>query len=94
VVTAEGGAAVALHGFNYFGFNNGQTAPDGLWVAGPSAAADLSTIIYQMRLLGFNLVSRAGAEARAGARAWAWWHPPQLLLPDNVHHAAGPSIRA
>jgi hypothetical protein len=48
---------VTLHGFNYFGFNNNNTAPDGLWVSGPSAAADLSTIIYQMQLLGFNTVS-------------------------------------
>lgn len=44
----------AIAGFGRFGFNNGQTAPDGLWAGGTAANTDFATIVYQLRLLGFN----------------------------------------
>jgi aryl-phospho-beta-D-glucosidase BglC (GH1 family) len=50
------GAVKKLKGFNYFGFNNGQTGPDGLWAGGVQAATDFSYIVYQMHALGFNAV--------------------------------------
>ena len=43
-------------GVNWFGFNNHQTMVDGLWVGGNSSATDFSSIIYKIKLLGFNSV--------------------------------------
>lgn len=50
------GVVKKLKGFNYFGFNNGQTGLDGLWAGGMQAATDFSYIVYQMHALGFNAV--------------------------------------
>lgn len=47
---------VTLRGINWFGFNNGQTTVDGLWAGGTSFATDFYTIVYKLRLLGFNSV--------------------------------------
>jgi aryl-phospho-beta-D-glucosidase BglC (GH1 family) len=46
----------AFHGVNWFGFNNGQTMVDGLWAGGSSFATDFSTILYKLKLLGFNSI--------------------------------------
>ena len=43
-------------GLNWFGFNNQQTMLDGLWVGGNSSATDFSSIVYKIKLLGFNSV--------------------------------------
>lgn len=49
------GRLVALHGFNYFGFNNGQTMLDGFW-GGPGLVNDFATVVHRQKLLGFNAV--------------------------------------
>lgn len=45
-----------IRGINWFGFENGQTSPDGLWIGGSSMATDLNTIAYRLKLMGFNSV--------------------------------------
>lgn len=47
---------VELRGINWFGFNNKQTMVDGLWVGGSSMATDFRTIVWRLKLLGFNAV--------------------------------------
>lgn len=47
---------VTIRGYTYMGFQNGQTAPDGLWAGGPAADTDFAYVIYQTRVLGFNAV--------------------------------------
>lgn len=47
---------VTLKGLNWFGFNNQQTMVDGLWSGGRASATDFSTIVFRMKLLGFNTI--------------------------------------
>jgi aryl-phospho-beta-D-glucosidase BglC (GH1 family) len=54
--TTTTNAAVQLHAYNWFGFNNGQTAVDGLWAGGIAYQTDFAWIIYQLQLLGFNAI--------------------------------------
>jgi aryl-phospho-beta-D-glucosidase BglC (GH1 family) len=56
LVNAATGAAVALRGLNWFGFNVGMGMVDGLWAGGHEAATDFALITYQIRLLGYNVV--------------------------------------
>ncbi|RYF08132.1 MAG: hypothetical protein EOO40_08025, partial [Deltaproteobacteria bacterium] len=49
------GKTVSLHGFNWFGFNNGGTMVDGVW-GGPAVGLDFATVAYRQQLLGFNAV--------------------------------------
>jgi aryl-phospho-beta-D-glucosidase BglC (GH1 family) len=51
-----GNKAFAFRGINWFGFNNKQTFVDGLWVGGSALGSDFATIVYKLRLLGFNSV--------------------------------------
>eukprot|EP00882_Tetradesmus_deserticola_P020519 GHRQ01022168.1.p1 GENE.GHRQ01022168.1~~GHRQ01022168.1.p1 ORF type:complete len:446 (+),score=144.07 GHRQ01022168.1:920-2257(+) len=59
LVTAAG-KEVQIHGVNWFGFNNGKTMVDGLdgenTVSHTWQSGDFATIVYQLRLLGFNAV--------------------------------------
>ena len=41
---------------NYFGFENGNTAPDGIWQGSVSITHDLVVVMRRFRLLGFNAV--------------------------------------
>lgn len=43
-------------GINWFGFNNDQTMVDGLWAGGSQMATDFNTIVYRIKLLGFNSI--------------------------------------
>jgi hypothetical protein len=43
---------VELRGVSWFGFNNAQGGPDGLWAGGSEAATDFGAIAYQLKLLG------------------------------------------
>lgn len=52
----NGELSTPIRGINWFGFENGQTSPDGLWIGGSSIATDMNTVIYRLRLLGFNAV--------------------------------------
>lgn len=45
-----------LRRLNYFGFENGNTAPDGIWQGSVSITHDLVTIMRRFRLLGFNAI--------------------------------------
>ncbi len=65
-VTTTTGAEVHFKAYNWFGFENGQTAPDGLWTGGSVYNTDFQHIVYQLQLLGFNAV-RLPFKFR-----WAW----------------------
>lgn len=43
-------------GINWFGFNNDQTMVDGLWSGGSQMATDFNTIVYRIKLIGFNSI--------------------------------------
>ncbi|KAI8101510.1 hypothetical protein M9435_001616 [Picochlorum sp. BPE23] len=47
------GNVVKIKGFNWFGFNNGQTMVDGLWSNDP-VSGDFATVVRRQKLLGFN----------------------------------------
>lgn len=51
-----GNKEFTFQGINWFGFNNEQTMIDGLWAGGTSMSTDFSTIVYRLKLLGFNSV--------------------------------------
>ena len=55
VILSYQGNVVELRGFNYFGFNNGQTMTDGLWSSDP-LTGDFATVAWRQKLLGFNAV--------------------------------------
>lgn len=44
---------------SWFGFNNAQGGPDGLWAGGSEAATDFGAIAYQLKLLGELLLLKA-----------------------------------
>jgi len=50
-VTVDGEKPVVMHGLNWFGFNNGMTALNGLWAGGKSGNSDFATIAYELQLL-------------------------------------------
>jgi len=50
------GRAFEFRGVNWFGFGNKQTMVDGLWIGGSSTASDFFSIVYRLKLLGFNSV--------------------------------------
>lgn len=51
------GQPLALKGINYFGFEtSGGSMVDGLWEAGSSITGDFATVVYRLKLLGFNAV--------------------------------------
>lgn len=50
------GQEVELKGFNWFGFNNQATMVDGLWSGSGPLASDFATVVYRLKLLGFNAV--------------------------------------
>ena len=49
----KSGNVVKIKGFNWFGFNNGQTMVDGLWSNNP-LSGDFATVVRRQKLLGFN----------------------------------------
>jgi aryl-phospho-beta-D-glucosidase BglC (GH1 family) len=55
-VEVASGQTVALKGYSWFGFNNGQTSVDGLWAGGCAYHTDFASVVYQMQLLGFNAI--------------------------------------
>ena len=51
------GLPFTIKGINWFGFENGQTNPDGLWGnVSDSIVADFVNVVWRMQLLGFNTV--------------------------------------
>ena len=51
----KSGKEIQLKGFNWFGFNNGQTMLDGLW-SNDALSGDFATVVRRQKLLGFNAV--------------------------------------
>ena len=51
----DDGNTIKIKGFNWFGFNNGQTMVDGLWSNNP-LSGDFATVVWRQKLLGFNAV--------------------------------------
>lgn len=49
----DDGNVVKIKGFNWFGFNNGQTMVDGLW-SNNALSGDFATVVWRQKLLGFN----------------------------------------
>ena len=58
LINVATGKPIFLAGVNWFGFDvpGGTTMVDGLWAGGSGLTADLSTVAYRLRLLGFNAV--------------------------------------
>ena len=51
------GNPLKMKGINYFGFETlGGSMVDGLWISGTSLTGDFATIVYRLKLLGFNAV--------------------------------------
>ena len=50
----DAGNPIHLHGFSWFGFNDGTDALGGLW--SNDSLADFATTVYRQKLLGFNAV--------------------------------------
>ncbi|KAI8468681.1 MAG: glycoside hydrolase superfamily [Monoraphidium minutum] len=50
------GQPVTIRGVNWFGFNVGMGAVDGLWAGGTDQATDFLEMVRQIRVLGFNAV--------------------------------------
>ena len=50
------GKPVFLMGINWFGFDCGATMTDGLWGGRDAMAQDFATVVYRIKLLGFNAV--------------------------------------
>src|SRR5947208_543484 len=55
IVDTEG-KCIELKGVNWFGFNNQSTMVDGLWNNSEGLSFDFATVVYRMKLLGFNAV--------------------------------------
>ncbi len=81
-VTNTTGAEVHFKAYNWFGFENGKTAPNGLWAGGGQVNTDFQYIVYQMRLLGFNAVRLPFKFRWAGA---AWSLSSSWMLPCTVN---------
>eukprot|EP00884_Botryococcus_braunii_P017417 jgi/Botrbrau1/4359/Bobra.105_2s0007.2 len=45
-----------VSGVNWFGFNNKQTMPDGLWIGSTDLTRDIGVALRRMKALGFNTV--------------------------------------
>ena len=45
-----------LQGLNWFGFETSATMVAGLWAGSSSLTQDFKTVVWRMRLLGFNAV--------------------------------------
>ena len=50
------GNVLNLIGLNYFGFDDGNTMLDGLWAGSDQLTLDFATVVYRIKLLGFNAV--------------------------------------
>jgi len=98
---AKDGATVHVKAVNWFGFNNRQTALDGLYSGGSAAGSDLASITWQLRLLGFNgvrlpfLFDDVLRRAPATGALLSWCDPttPQALAARAVDPDASEADR-
>ncbi|WIA18743.1 hypothetical protein OEZ85_003433 [Tetradesmus obliquus] len=56
IVAAGTDEQVQLRGINWFGYNVARQMVDGLNYGGADAQTDFATIVYQLRMLGFNII--------------------------------------
>ena len=55
-ITDYNGNVIAFKGLNWFGFDDGNTGPDGLWAGSTSLTQDFANIMLRIKALGFNAV--------------------------------------
>ena len=55
-VTDLDGNVIVFKGVNWFGFDDGNTGPDGLWAGSTSLTTDFANIVLRIKALGFNAV--------------------------------------
>ena len=55
-ITDLDGNALVFKGLNWFGFDDGNTGPDGLWAGSTSTTLDFANIMLRIKALGFNAV--------------------------------------
>lgn len=55
-ITDLDGNIIVFKGLNWFGFDDGNTGPDGLWAGSTSTTLDFANIMLRIKALGFNAV--------------------------------------
>nr|QOL01204.1 putative extracellular protein TR9_013c [Trebouxia lynnae] len=55
-ITDFDGNMIVFKGVNWFGFDDGNTGPDGLWAGSNSITQDFANIVLRIKALGFNAV--------------------------------------
>ena len=55
-ITDLNGNVIVFKGLNWFGFDDGNTGPDGLWAGSSSLTQDFANIMLRIKALGFNAV--------------------------------------
>ncbi len=55
-ITDYNGNVIVFKGLNWFGFDDGNTGPDGLWAGSTSLTQDFANIMLRIKALGFNAV--------------------------------------
>ena len=55
-ITDLNGNVIEFKGVNWFGFDDGNTGPDGLWAGSNSLTQDFANIMLRIKALGFNAV--------------------------------------
>ncbi|DBB06710.1 TPA: hypothetical protein ACH3X1_012211 [Trebouxia sp. C0004] len=55
-ITDYNGNVILFKGLNWFGFDDGNTGPDGLWAGSNSLTQDFANIMLRIKALGFNAV--------------------------------------
>ena len=55
-ITDFNGNVLVFKGLNWFGFDDGNTGPDGMWAGSTSLTLDFANIMLRMKALGFNAV--------------------------------------
>ena len=55
-ITDLDGNVLVFKGLNWFGFDDGNTGPDGLWAGSTSMTLDYANIMLRIKALGFNAV--------------------------------------
>lgn len=55
-ITDLDGNVLVFKGLNWFGFDDGNTGPDGLWAGRTSMTLDYANIMLRIKALGFNAI--------------------------------------
>ena len=55
-VTDYDGNVLQFKGLNWFGFDDGNTGPDGLWAGSSALTLDFGNIMLRIKALGFNAI--------------------------------------